>query len=182
MPDEIKIGTVLIKDGAALPKALGFESESCVPGWKLVKHLDGNALNRKVHETGWNFFFEAGEFKATVFGINRQQMARRAIERILRDPRSKRFNSLEIMQMTAVGSERFPGVSFLTVRANVRHIQESLVLFHVKDPAKPEPNANVDRNANGLDSRPNQDAELTSGSRRREETSRQSGLAAVSGR
>jgi hypothetical protein len=182
MPDEIKTGTVLIRDGAALPKALGFESESCVPGWKQVKHLDGTALDRKVRETGWTFFFEAGEIKATVFGINGQHMVRRAIERILRDPRSKRFNSLEIMQVTAVGSERFPGVSFLTVRANVRHIQESLVLFHVKDSAKQTPNANVDRNANGLESRPNQDAELTSGNRQREETSRQSGLAAVSGR
>jgi hypothetical protein len=182
MADEIKTGTVLIKDGAALPKALSFESESLVPGWKLVKNLDGHALDRKVRETGWTFFFEAGEIKATVFGIDTQRMACRAIERILRDPKSKRFNSLEIMQVSAVGSERFPGVSFLTVRANVRHIQESLVLFDVKNAAQSAANANVDGNANGLDSRPNQHVELTIGNRLREETSRQSDLAAVSGR
>ncbi len=182
MADEIKTGTVLIRDGAALPKALSFESEVCVPGWKLVKHLDGDTLDRKVNETGWTFFFEAGEIKATVFGIDRQHMARRAIERILRDPRSKKFNSLEVAHVSAVGSERFPGVSFLTVRANVRHIQESLFLFRAKDAAQPGPKANVAGNANGRDSRPNLDEELAIGNRQPEEASRQSALAAVSNR
>ncbi len=148
MADDIKTGTVLIKDGATLPKALSFESESFVPGWKLVKNLDGHALDRKVGETGWTFFLQAGEIKATVFGIDTQRMARRAIERILRDPKSKRFNSLEIMQVSAVGSERFPGVSFLTVRANVRHIQESLVLFDVENAAQSGPNADVEARRN----------------------------------
>jgi hypothetical protein len=182
MADDIKTGTVLIKDGAALPKALSFESESFVPGWKLVKNLDGHALDRKVRETGWNFFFEAGEIKTTVFGIDTQRMARRAIERILGDPKSKRFNSLEITQVSAVGSERFPGVSFLTVRANVRHIQESLVLFHVKGAVQSTANARVDTDAKRLDPRPNQHVELTIGDPQREETSRPSELAAVSSR
>jgi hypothetical protein len=129
MADATKTGTVLIKEGALLPKGLVFESEPCVPGWRLVKDLDGYALDRRIHEAGWTFFFQAGEIKCTVFGIDGQQMARRAIDGILRDPKAEKFNSLEIARVTSVGSARFPGVRFLTVAANLRHIQESLFLF-----------------------------------------------------
>ena len=41
MPETIKAGTILIKEGALLPEALRLESESCVPGWRLIKDLDG---------------------------------------------------------------------------------------------------------------------------------------------
>lgn len=174
MADEIKRGTVLIKEGVLLPEALVFGSESCVPGWRLVKALNGYALGKKVHEAGWTFFFEAGEIKATVFGINTQQMARRAVERILGDPRAERFNSLEIARVTSVSSERFPGVRFLTVAANRRHIQESLFLFSAKGVREPGPNR--------TECRPNQDAGLTSGNGLQQETSIQPGLAAVSNR
>jgi hypothetical protein len=172
MADEIKTGTVLIKEGAVLPEVLRFESESCVPGWKLVKHLNGYTLDRKVREAGWTFFVQAGEIKSTVFGIDGQQMARRAIERILSDPKAEQFNSLEIARVTSVGSERFPGVRFLTVAANLRHIQDSLFLFCAKGARESGPN--------GTECRPNHDAGLTSGNGPREETSRQPGLAAVS--
>ena len=61
-------------------------------------------------------------------------MVRRAIERILGDSKSERFNALEITQVTSLGSERFPVVRYLTVSAHSRHIQESLILFPAKDP------------------------------------------------
>jgi hypothetical protein len=175
MADEIKTGTVLIKEDALLPEALHFECESCVPGWRLVKHLSGDALGRKIHEAGWTFFFQAGEIKSTVFGIDAQQMARRAIEQVLRDPRSKKFNCLEIMRVTSLGSGRFPGVLFLTVTANLRHVQEGLFLFRAADILGSRPN----RTANGDECRPNQEPGRTGGNRLRKETSRQPGLVAV---
>ena len=52
MPDTIKTGTILIKDGTFLPDALRFESEPCATGWRLVKNLDGYGLGRKIHEAG----------------------------------------------------------------------------------------------------------------------------------
>jgi hypothetical protein len=133
MSDTIKTGTVLIKEGTLLPEALRFESESCVPGWRLVTDLDGYALDREIQKTGWTFFCLAGEIKATVFGIDAQSMVHRAIERILANPKSERFNSLEITRVTSKGSGRFPGVRFVTVSANLRHIQESLFLLCAKD-------------------------------------------------
>ncbi len=70
----------MIREGTSLPRTLHFESEPCVPGWRLVKHLDGYGLDRKIREAGWTFFCQAGESNATVFGIDKEKMVRRAIE------------------------------------------------------------------------------------------------------
>jgi hypothetical protein len=65
-------------------------------------------------------------------------MVRRAIERILKSPKAEKFNPLEITQVASVGSERFPGIWYVTVSAHRRHIQESLVLFCEKELPKLE--------------------------------------------
>ena len=111
MTHEITIGTILIKDNAVLPKELRFESEPCVPGWRLVNDFDGSGLDREVRKTGWIFFCLAGEVKATVFGIDRQKMVRRAIERILANPGSEDFNSMEITASGFRGLGTFPAGS-----------------------------------------------------------------------
>jgi hypothetical protein len=49
MPDTIKMGTILIKEGTLLPELLRFESEPCAPGWRLVKNLAiGCRLNQSI--------------------------------------------------------------------------------------------------------------------------------------
>jgi len=130
MPEAIKTGTILIKDGTFLPDALRFESEPCATGWRLVKNLDGYGLGRKVHEAGWTFFYKAGELKATIFGFDVQKTVRRAVKRILANLKPEKFNSLEIAR---VASKRFLGVPYVSVLAHSRHIQESMFLFRAKD-------------------------------------------------
>jgi hypothetical protein len=95
-------------------------------------------LDREIHKAGWTFFCQAAEIKEAVFGIDGQKMVRRAIERILKSPKAEKFNSLEITQVASVGSERFPGIWYVTVSAHRRHIQESLVLFCEKELPKLE--------------------------------------------
>jgi len=133
MGREIGSGTVLVKNDAALPKELRFESEPYVEGWKMVTDLDGNGLDRALQKTGWTFFRLAGDVKTTAFGIDNDSMIRRAIERILARGKSDGFNSLEITQVASVGSERFPLVRYVTVSAKWRHIQEGLILERGKD-------------------------------------------------
>jgi hypothetical protein len=130
MPEAIKAGTILIKDGAFLPDPLLFESEPCATGWRLVKDLDGYGLHRKINEAGWTFFCLANETKATIFGFGGQKAVRRAVKRILANLKSSKFNSLEI---TRVASKSFLGVPYVSVSACSRHIQESLFLFCDKD-------------------------------------------------
>ena len=131
MPDTIKTGTILIKEGTLLPESLRFESEPCVPGWRLVKDLDGCGLDRKIREAGWTFFCLAGHLGATVFGIDEQKTLSRAVEQILASPESAEFNSLEIMQVASEASKRFL-VCYVTVSAQSRHIQDSAFLFQAK--------------------------------------------------
>ena len=130
MPDTIKTGTILIKDGTFLPDALRFESEPCATGWRLVKNLDGYGLGRKVHEAGWTFFWLAGEIGATVVGFDRQKTVRRAVKRILANLKSGEFNSLEITRLV---SKRFLGLPYASVSAHSRHIQENAFLLRAKD-------------------------------------------------
>jgi hypothetical protein len=125
MPETIQAGTILIKDGALFPKALVFESEPYSPGWKLVKGLDGYALDRKAHQAGWTFFYLAGEGRATVFGREGQETVRKAIKRILADMKSENCNSLEI---TRVAFKHFLGVPCATVSFHLRNMQESMFL------------------------------------------------------
>ncbi|PYU34921.1 MAG: hypothetical protein DMG28_04355 [Acidobacteria bacterium] len=130
MPDTIKTGTILIKEGTPLPEALRFETEPCAPSWTLVKNLDGYGVNRKIDEAGWTFFCLAGEIKATVFGLDAQKAVRRAVKRILARLKGEKFNSLEV---TAVASKRFLGVPYTSVSTHSRHIQESALLFRANN-------------------------------------------------
>jgi hypothetical protein len=144
MADKINTGSILIEGGTFLPTGVQFESEPYTPGWRLVKDLDGCGLDRKIRAARWNFFCLAGEIEATVFGLDEEKMVRRAIERILANPKTETFNFLEITRVTSVVSERFPVVHYLTVSAHSRHLQESLILSSAKSPQKLAPTKVID--------------------------------------
>ena len=136
MPDTITAGKILMREGTELPGAVRLENEPYAAGWRLVKNLDGYGLGRKIHEAGWTFFCLAGDIKAITFGIDEQQMVRRAVKRILAKVETGKFNCLEITQ---VANRRFLGVPYASVSARSRHIQEGVFLFREKDLAVAEP-------------------------------------------
>lgn len=84
MPDTMKTGAILIKEGTLLPEVLRFESELCAPGWI--------------------FAWRADEIGATVFGLDEQKTLRRAVEQILANLESAEFNCLEIMRVASEAS------------------------------------------------------------------------------
>lgn len=131
MLNPIEGGRIFVRDDIELPKTLQIESELYIPGWRVVKNLDGYGLGRKIHDARWTFFCLAYETKAAVFGMDEEKMMHRAIERILanREPEAEKFNSLEIARVSWWASERFFGIRHLAVCAQSRHIQESPFLF-----------------------------------------------------
>jgi hypothetical protein len=133
MPDKITSGTILIREGTALPEALPVKSEPYSSGWRLVKDLDGDGFGRKIQEAGWAFFCQAGEIKATVFGLDEEKMACRAVAHLLVSRSSEKFNSLEITRVASAASKRFLGVTYVTVSAQSRHIQQGPYLFRALD-------------------------------------------------
>src|SRR5882724_4176896 len=120
-----KSGATLIRENTLLPAGLTIESEVFLPGWRVVKNLDGSALARNVEGANWNFFYLAGESRATAFGRDQSGALRKAVKRILAK-QEKQYNSLEI---TRVASKRFLGIPFmLVVAAHSRHIQQGICL------------------------------------------------------
>ena len=129
MADKIDTGTILIKESTLLPESLQLESEPYSKGWRLVKNLGSSGLDRGLCEARWTFFYMAEEVSAVVVGFDLEKMTRRAVKRVLGSMKSDRYNCLEIVH---VAVNRFLGLSYVTVLARPRHIQESMFLFHAE--------------------------------------------------
>ena len=112
------------------------ESEACVPGWRLVKNLDGYGLERAIRKLGWNFFCLAQDMKVSVIGSRASSRTNRGIQRFAARVRAEGFNALEI---TRVVSKRFLGVAYASLSARSRHVQDSLFLFQGPTEAKRDP-------------------------------------------
>jgi hypothetical protein len=121
-------GTILIRENTLLPAGLAIESEAFLPGWRVVKDLDGDSLARSIEAANWNFFYLAGEMRAAVLGRDRSGTLHRAVKRLLAKE-ERQFNSLEI---TKVVSKRFLGIPFMRVVAHTRHIQQGICLVPAK--------------------------------------------------
>lgn len=130
MSDMNRTRTVFIREGTPLPTRLSIQTEAFLPGWRVVKDLDRQALTRELEGANWNFFYLAGEMRATVFGREGLGTLRRAVRRVLAKQVGQRFNSLEL---TKVVSRRFLGIPFMSVTAHSRHIQRDICLVPAKD-------------------------------------------------
>jgi hypothetical protein len=126
MANTIKSGSILIAEGIFLPESLLFESEYCAQGWILVKNLDSDEMRQVVSKAGWSFLYLVGEIKTRIFGSDEEKARRKAIGQVLAKTRSKKFNCLEI---TRIAAKRLLGLSYVSVQARPRHIQESPVIF-----------------------------------------------------
>jgi hypothetical protein len=122
--------TVFIREDTPLPTTLSIESEAFLPGWRVVKNLDRQALTREVEGAKWNFFYLAGEMRATVFGREGLGALRKAVKCVLAKQEGRKFNCLEI---TKIVSKRFLGIPFISVAAHSRHIQQGVGLVPAKD-------------------------------------------------
>ena len=132
MSDTNSAGTILIREDTRLPANLSIESETFLPRWRVVKSLDRSTLARNIEGVNWNFFYLAGEIRATVLGRNQPRTLRRAVKCVLAKQGGQKFNSLEI---TKVVSKRFLGIPFMSVTAHSRHIQQGIGLVPANDSA-----------------------------------------------
>jgi hypothetical protein len=121
--------TILIRENTLLPAGLAIESEVFLPGWRVVKNLDGPELAKKIEGANWKFFYLAGEVRVTVLGRDRSGIPRRAVRHLLAK-QEKQFNSLEIARVV---SKRLLGMPFTRVVAHTRHIQQGPCLVPAKE-------------------------------------------------
>lgn len=128
MSESIKSGMVLIKDGTLLPESVRFDGDPYLQGWRLA-NLDSAELDRKLCDSGWTFFYMAGEVDATSFGSLSEKTTCRAVKKLIANMKSPQFNCLEISRVAA---KSFLGIPYVAVAGHPRHIQESIYLFRAK--------------------------------------------------
>ncbi len=118
---------ILIREDAPLPSTVSMESETFLPGWRIVKNLDRQALNREVVGANLKLSYLAGEIRATVLGRKDLTALRRAAKCVLarQEEENFKFNSLEF---TKVVSKRFLGIPVMSVTAHSRCIQQGFGL------------------------------------------------------
>jgi len=121
MPSTVQVGTILMKEWPGMPQLILFEKPR-LEEWSMVRVPDAFSLDRKIHAAGWNFFFMAAGVKAMFFGSLRPADVQGALKRILAKVRPQHFNALEV---TAITSQHFLGVPYVTVSAHSRHLQHS---------------------------------------------------------
>jgi hypothetical protein len=129
MPQEIKAGSIFVRENAVFPPGVSVESEALFSGWKLISNLDGYALDRIVAKAHWHFFYLAGAIRSAALGTGGTAVVRRALKRILAKLERQNYNSLETTEVTA---KRFLGIPFISVKANSRHLQEGIGLIPTK--------------------------------------------------
>ena len=122
---EIGVGAVFTRHGVLLPPGVRIEDRLYVRGWSTVIAKDSFTLDKNIRASGWGFFFMAGEIKALCFGRYTASNIRGAIVRALAKVPHE-FNAAEI---TAVEGKRFLGLTFVTVRAHSRRIQNHPYLY-----------------------------------------------------
>jgi hypothetical protein len=138
MEHNTKTGAVLFRDDVIFPDSLRIQSEPYQDVWRVIKGLDGYALDRTMREAGWTCFYMVDEIKAGGFGLNREESVRRAVKQILRKLQWERFNSLKITNVT---TKHFLGLLHITVSVQALHIQESVFRFDsfTKEPGQQTP-------------------------------------------
>ena len=125
MVHSVEAGTILIREGLLLPKALNVTSERYSDHWRTLSSLSRTRLDDKIRAAGWNFFSLAARISSIALGLNGIKTTGSALKRLLAKARSQDFNSLEV---TAISSSHFLGVPYTTVSAHSRHIQEGAIL------------------------------------------------------
>ena len=123
MTDTITAGNILIQEGTLLPRSLLLQTGSDSIGWAAVNGAHSK-FEKAIQEEGWNFFFMAGQIKATVFGFDRQRALRSALKRLIVDVKSLHCNSIEITRVT---SKSFLKVPYVSVCAHARHLQNGML-------------------------------------------------------
>jgi hypothetical protein len=123
MADAITAGSILIEDGTYPQNPQLLRSEPGSNGWAALNGARA-VFEKEIRETGWTFFFMAGEIDATVFGFDRQKTLRAALKRLIANVKSQHCNSIEIPRVTA---KSFLSVPYVSVSAHPRHLQKGLV-------------------------------------------------------
>lgn len=100
---------------------LAVESDSYVGNWRSLGTAESSGLDARVRAIGWTLFFLAGEIMTVVPAWGGHNTLRRGVKRLLARTHLQHFNCLEV---TEICRKYFLGIPYLSISANLRHIQQ----------------------------------------------------------
>jgi hypothetical protein len=110
--------TILIRENTLLPAGLTVKSEVFLPGWKIIKNLDGYGLGRKIAEANWHFFYLAGDIGAIALGRLGPGSLRRAVKHALAKNREEKSSTpWRLRRPCRNGSSAFPSRALRSIFA-----------------------------------------------------------------
>ncbi len=121
MPSQIQAGTMMVYQSANLP-SFASEGKPYFRNWSSLGTAESGGLDSRTHAIGWNLFFIAGEIRAAVPAWGGHNTLRRGVKRLLARTHLQHFNCLEL---TDIRRRYFLGIPYLSISANLRHIQQS---------------------------------------------------------
>jgi hypothetical protein len=104
-----------VREEVELPPDLPTENAAFLPGWQWSR------ISTTTHSAeGRGRLISVFCHCARVIGLERLEILRRGVARILADLKGRKFNALEI---TVLGSRSFLGMILLNIAVNPRHFQ-----------------------------------------------------------
>jgi hypothetical protein len=119
MPYQIQTGTMMVYQSANL-QPLAVESDPYFRNWRSLGAAESSGLESRVRAIGWTLFFLAGEIRTVVPAWGGHNTLRRGVKRLLARTHLRHFNCLEV---TEICRKYFLGIPYLSMSANLRHIQ-----------------------------------------------------------
>ena len=118
---EIRPGTVLIREGTALPGGVRIQMQPLVAGWQIVKDSSTD-IDRAITKAGWHFFYLAEELEQAALGRSVEMAIIKALQKLARDVERENKNAFEI---TDIRTRHLLGLHRARVKAHARHIKAS---------------------------------------------------------
>lgn len=121
MEGSVKNGTLIIVEGTPLPPFGKITSDPFCKGWRIIKNLSGQGLDKDFSRVGWTVFQKAAPVQASIMCLGTSQPLLKAFRKVLRKIGVKRFNCLEV---TSVVQKTVMGVAYVRMSARARNIQQ----------------------------------------------------------
>jgi hypothetical protein len=134
MPEHLKEHSVLFHADAVFPSGLRLQFRTA-GHWKLVLGMDAFELSRKIDSCGWRLFFVVPAFTASAFGMDREKVLAKALERLTQKVEARELNALEI---AGVKIRPLWKIWWATVSGHPRHLKADHFLRDL-DPRRSRP-------------------------------------------
>lgn len=119
--EELRAGSVLLHPDVRLPKSVHFALKE-YGSWKILTGVNGFAVERRLSEVGWHFFFIVPAISAGALSSDRNKALRKGLKKILTETEAQNFNALEIVEIT---TKRFLGLCYVKVVAHPRQVKHN---------------------------------------------------------